>query len=84
MTAERHADSGVSTISEGNDAVLGVWRGGRTGLVTAAGMLSTLSECIVHRDLVMRKSHDGARGARATSGGKRREQAVGGEKSLRL
>jgi hypothetical protein len=41
MTAERHADRGVSTISEGRVAVLGVWRGGRTGLVTAEGILST-------------------------------------------
>lgn len=37
----RQADSGVSTISEGRVAVLGVCRGGRTGLVTAEGILST-------------------------------------------
>ena len=41
MTAERHADSGVSTISEGKEAVLGVCSGGRTGFKTAEGILST-------------------------------------------
>ena len=41
MTAERHADRGVSTISDGNEAVFGVWRGGSTGFVIAEGILST-------------------------------------------
>lgn len=41
MTAERHADRGVSTISDGNEAVFGVWRGGSTGFMTAEGILST-------------------------------------------
>lgn len=44
-TAEMHAETGVSTISDGKEAVLGVCRGGRTGLVaTAAGMMSTTNE----------------------------------------
>jgi hypothetical protein len=47
ITADRHADSGVSTISDGNEAVFGVCRGGRTGLVMADGILSTMSECDV-------------------------------------
>ena len=41
MTAERHADRGVSTISDGNEAVFGVWRGGSTGFLIAEGILST-------------------------------------------
>ncbi len=41
MTAETQADSGVSTISEGNEPVLGVWSGGRTGFITAEGILLT-------------------------------------------
>lgn len=41
ISAGRHADRGVSTISDGRVAVLGVCRGGRTGLVTAEGILST-------------------------------------------
>lgn len=56
ITAERQADRGASTISEGNEPVLGVWRGGRTGLVTAEGMLSVLSECDTAKKPVLRES----------------------------
>ncbi len=34
INADTH-ERGVLTISEGNEAVLGVWSGGRTGRVTA-------------------------------------------------
>jgi hypothetical protein len=45
ITAETHAESGVSTISDGKDALLGVCSGGSTGfVVVAVAMLSTLSE----------------------------------------
>lgn len=45
MTADTHAESGVSTISEGKDALFGVWSGGSVGLVvTAVGMVSTTNE----------------------------------------
>lgn len=37
ITAERQAEMGVEHISEGKEADRGVWRGGRTGLVTAVG-----------------------------------------------
>lgn len=45
MTADTH-DTGVLTISEGNEAVLGVWSGGRTGLVTAGILRATTSESV--------------------------------------
>jgi hypothetical protein len=45
MTADMH-DTGVLTISEGNEAVLGVCRGGRTGRVTAGMSTSTTSESV--------------------------------------
>jgi hypothetical protein len=38
---------GVSTISDGKEAVLGVWRGGRTGLVTAGMLKSTTRESVL-------------------------------------
>lgn len=47
MTTERHAELGVLTISEGNEAVFGVWRGGRTGLVTAGILTSTTRESVL-------------------------------------
>jgi len=43
---------GVSTISEGKEAVLGVWRGGRTGLETAGILTSTTRES-VFKDLAV-------------------------------
>jgi hypothetical protein len=44
-SAEIHAETGVSTISDGKEAVFGVCSGGRTGFVlTAAGMMSTTNE----------------------------------------
>lgn len=41
MTADRQAETGVEHISEGKEADRGVWRGGRTGLVTAVGDILT-------------------------------------------
>lgn len=41
MTADMHADIGVEHISEGKEAVRGVWSGGRTGLVMAVGDMSS-------------------------------------------
>lgn len=38
---------GVSTISEGNEAVLGVWRGGSTGLARAGMLTSTTRESVL-------------------------------------
>lgn len=40
-------DTGVFTISEGNEAVLGVWRGGSTGLVTAGILTTTTRESVL-------------------------------------
>jgi hypothetical protein len=43
ITAEAH-ETGVPTISEGKEADLGVWRGGRTGRVIAGMVMSTTRE----------------------------------------
>jgi hypothetical protein len=43
ITAETH-ETGVSIISEGNEAVLGVWSGGNTGRVMVGMMKSTARE----------------------------------------
>jgi hypothetical protein len=48
MTAERQADRGISTISEGKDAVLGVCKVGKTGFAVAVGMSSTINEWLVY------------------------------------
>jgi hypothetical protein len=81
ITAERQADSGASTISEGKEAVLGVWRGGRTGLVAAEGILSVLSECDIRKGPLRRGSGDDARGGRSRAVRREKEQAVRGERA---
>jgi len=47
MKAETQ-ELGVSTISEGNEAVFGVWRGGRTGLARAGILTSTTRESVLN------------------------------------
>jgi len=49
MTAERQAEMGVEHISEGKEAERGVWRGGRTGFVTA--VRDILTETIERMDV---------------------------------
>lgn len=45
ITAEAQ-ERGVSMISEGKEEDLGVWRGGRTGLVTAGILRTTTRESV--------------------------------------
>ena len=40
LTALSELGNGLASISEGKLADLGVWRGGRTGFATAAGMMT--------------------------------------------
>ena len=79
MTADRHAERGVSTISDGKEPVLGVCRGGSTGFAAVEGILSTTARESSIEPGALEKVVDGAwRRSRARRSAKEgEEQAVG-------